>query len=74
MKIFGRIYRLVAEVEAHALLLERKVALDGLPDPEALARSLAGLRRLRAEWLQRYPSDPWGLAKLIDDGLSRDNS
>ena len=67
---FARIYRLVAEVEVHSLLLERNLAIDGLPQRDALDAAVKKLRRVRAEWLNRYPADPWGLARLIDDGLS----
>jgi len=69
--LFARIYRLVAEVEVHSLLLDRNLTIDGLPDRDALDQAAKRLRRVRAEWLNRYPADPWGVAKLIDDGLSR---
>lgn len=69
--LFARIYRLVAEVEAHGLLLARKTTVDGLPDRKTFDRAVKELRDVRAEWLKRYPADPWGVAKLIDDGLAR---
>ncbi|MCC6126931.1 MAG: hypothetical protein IT426_18355 [Pirellulales bacterium] len=69
--LFARIYRLAAEVDANATLLRRNVAIDGLPDREALDAAIAELRRVRDEWKARYPTDPFGLVKLIDDGLSR---
>ncbi|MBN1852655.1 MAG: hypothetical protein JW829_08020, partial [Pirellulales bacterium] len=69
--LFARVYRLVAELDVNATLMKRNVALDGLPDRDALDRAAEALRRVRAEWQARYPADPFGLLKLIDDGLSR---
>ncbi|MBN2021725.1 MAG: hypothetical protein JW809_02940 [Pirellulales bacterium] len=69
--LFARAYRWAAELDVNATLLKRNVALDGLPDRAALERAAEELRRVRAEWQARYPADPFGLLKLIDDGLSR---
>lgn len=69
--LFARVYRLAAEVDVNATLLKCKAAIDGLPDRDALERATEELRRVRAEWKARYPADPFGLLKLIDDGLTR---
>ncbi|HBO45221.1 MAG TPA: hypothetical protein DD670_15095 [Planctomycetaceae bacterium] len=69
--LFAQIYRLAAEVDVNATLLNRNIAIDGLPDREGLDRAVKELRDVRAEWKTRYPADPFGLLKLIDDGLSR---
>ncbi|MCC6125043.1 MAG: hypothetical protein IT426_08785 [Pirellulales bacterium] len=66
---FARIYRWITEAEIHALLIQRQLALEGLPDRPALKNAVQELRRARAEWLERYPQDPWGLHNLIDDTL-----
>jgi hypothetical protein len=68
---FARIYRLVAEVDVNATLLNRNLKIDGLPDRGALETAVEELRRARAEWKTRSPADPFGLIKLIDNGLSR---
>ncbi len=68
---FARIYRWTAEAEVHALLLDRNIAIDGLPDRGALERAAGELGRVRAEWRDRYPADPWGLIKLMDDTLAK---
>ena len=71
---FARIYRWVAEVEVHSLLLQRNLTLEGLPDRQTLENAVKELRRVRAEWMERYPQDPWSLNGLIDGTLelSRD--
>ncbi|MBN2218550.1 MAG: hypothetical protein JW719_14335 [Pirellulales bacterium] len=69
--MFAKIYRLAAEMDVNATLLKRNVAIEGLPDREALERAIRELRQVRSEWKARYPADPFGLIKMIDDGLSR---
>ncbi|MBP7937857.1 MAG: hypothetical protein KA354_24720 [Phycisphaerae bacterium] len=69
--LFARIYRLAAEVDVHATLLRRHLAMDGLPDRQTLDRAMEELRGVRDEWSTRYPADPFGLIKLIDNGLAR---
>jgi len=69
--LLARIYRLAAEVDVYATLLARNMSVDGLPDHKALDAAIEELRRARAEWKARWPADPFGLLKMIDDGLAR---
>ncbi|MBN2581343.1 MAG: hypothetical protein JXB10_20345 [Pirellulales bacterium] len=71
---FSRIYRLAAELDVNATLLKRNASWDGLPDRQALERTVQELRRVRDEWKTRYPADSFGLIKLIDNALSRYDS
>jgi hypothetical protein len=71
---FARIYRWVTEVEIHSLLVQRNLAVEGFPDRQALENTVKELRRVRAEWMARYPQDLWSLHNLIDDALNLSNS